>query len=34
MNYLVTGGTGLLGSRIVRDLVKGKEQVVAYELRR
>jgi len=32
MNYLVTGGTGLIGSRIVRDLVKGGGQVVAYDL--
>ena len=32
MNYLVTGGTGLIGSRIVRDLVKEGEQVVAYDL--
>ena len=32
MAYLVTGGTGLVGSRIVRGLVKAGEQVVAYEL--
>ena len=32
MAYLVTGGTGLIGSRIVRDLVKEGEQVVAYDL--
>lgn len=32
MNYLVTGGTGLIGSRIVRDLVKQREQVVVYDL--
>lgn len=32
MAYLVTGGTGLVGSRIVCDLVKGGERVVVYEL--
>jgi len=32
MSYLVTGGTGLLGSRIVRDLAKDSETVVAYDL--
>ena len=32
MSYLVTGGTGLLGSRIVRDLAKDGESVVAYDL--
>jgi len=32
MAYLVTGGTGFIGSRIVRDLVRGGEQVVAYDL--
>lgn len=32
MSYLVTGGTGLIGSRIVRDLVQAGEQVVAYDL--
>ena len=31
MAYLVTGGTGLIGSRIVRDLVREGEQVVAYD---
>ncbi len=31
MTYLVTGGTGLIGSRIVRDLVREGEQVVAYD---
>ena len=30
MTYLVTGGTGLIGSRIVRDLVQEGEQVVVY----
>jgi nucleoside-diphosphate-sugar epimerase len=33
MNYLVTGGTGLIGSRIVRDLVREGAQVVVYDLR-
>jgi nucleoside-diphosphate-sugar epimerase len=32
MPYLVTGGTGLIGSRIVRDLVRQGEQVVAHDL--
>lgn len=32
MTYLVTGGTGLLGSRIVRDLVKGGDPVIVYDL--
>ena len=32
MSYLVTGGTGLLGARIVRDLIRDGEQVVAYDL--
>jgi len=31
MTYLVTGGTGLIGSRIVRDLVQEGEQVVVYD---
>ena len=31
MAYLVTGGTGLIGSRIVRDLVREGEQVVVYD---
>ena len=31
MSYLVTGGTGLIGSRIVRDLVRKDPQVVAYD---
>jgi len=31
MTYLVTGGTGLIGSRIVRDLVLEGEQVVVYD---
>ena len=31
MAYLVTGGTGLIGSRIVRDLVRDGEDVVAYD---
>lgn len=30
--YLVTGGTGLVGSRIVRDLVREGESVVAHDL--
>jgi nucleoside-diphosphate-sugar epimerase len=32
MTYLVTGGTGLVGSRIVRDLVREGDQVVIYDL--
>jgi UDP-glucose 4-epimerase len=32
MGYLVTGGTGLIGSRIVRDLIREGEQVVVYDL--
>jgi UDP-glucose 4-epimerase len=31
MSYLVTGGTGLVGSRIVRDLVREGQQVVVYD---
>lgn len=31
MTYLVTGGTGLIGSRIVRDLVREGERVVVYD---
>ena len=31
MNYLVTGGTGLAGSRIVRDLVSLGQSVVVYD---
>ena len=31
MNYLVTGGTGLVGSRIVRDLVSLGQSVVVYD---
>ena len=32
MAYLVTGGTGLLGSRVVRDLAKEGEKVVVYDV--
>jgi UDP-glucose 4-epimerase len=32
MAYLVTGGTGLVGSRVVRDLVREGEFVVAHDL--
>lgn len=32
MAYLVTGGTGFIGSYIVRDLIKEGEQVVIYDL--
>jgi len=32
MAYLVTGGTGFIGSRVVRDLVKADEKVVIYDL--
>jgi UDP-glucose 4-epimerase len=31
MSYLVTGGTGLIGSRIVRDLVREGQRVVVYD---
>jgi nucleoside-diphosphate-sugar epimerase len=31
MTYLVTGGTGFIGSRIVRDLVREGEQIVVYD---
>jgi nucleoside-diphosphate-sugar epimerase len=31
MTYLVTGGTGFIGSRVVRDLVREGEQVVAMD---
>ena len=31
MTYLVTGGTGLVGSRIVRDLVREGQRVVVYD---
>lgn len=31
MTYLVTGGTGFIGSRVVRDLVKAGEDVVVYD---
>ena len=31
MRYLVTGGTGLIGSRVVRDLVRDGERVVVYD---
>lgn len=32
MKYLVTGGTGNLGSRVVRDLIREGEQVIIYDL--
>ena len=32
MAYLVTGGTGLLGSRIIRDLIREGQMVIAYDL--
>lgn len=32
MTYLVTGGTGFIGSRIVRDLVREGDKVVVYDL--
>jgi len=31
MTYMVTGGTGFIGSRIVRDLVREGEKVVIYD---
>ena len=31
MTYLVTGGTGLIGSRIVRDLVRDGKKIVVYD---
>ena len=31
MSYLVTGGTGLIASRVVRDLVREGKHVVAYD---
>jgi UDP-glucose 4-epimerase len=31
MAYLITGGTGLIGSRIVRDLIRDGESVVSYD---
>lgn len=33
MTYLVTGGTGLVGSRVVRDIVREGARVVAYDAR-
>lgn len=32
MTHLVTGGAGLIGSRIARDIIKEGEQVVVYDL--
>ncbi len=31
MNYLVTGGTGFIGSRVVRDLVRQGHEVTAFD---
>jgi nucleoside-diphosphate-sugar epimerase len=33
MTYLVTGGTGLVGSRICRQLIDQKDRVIAYDIR-
>ena len=32
MAYLVTGGTGLIGSRVVRDLAQEGRQVIVYDM--
>ena len=32
MAYLVTGGNGLVGSRVVRDLVRERERAVVYDI--
>ena len=31
MTYLVTGGTGFIGSRVVRNLVRDGEQIIVYD---
>ena len=31
MTYLITGGTGFIGSRVVRDLVRNGEDVVVLD---